>query len=57
MTNDELQTRVEAIDIEREMQDSFLEYAMSVIAPPDTGTNTARPHNNTSNISLALLDR
>ncbi len=31
MTNEEQNNRVEAIDIEREMQDSFLEYAMSVI--------------------------
>ena len=31
MTNEEQHNRVEAIDIEREMQDSFLEYAMSVI--------------------------
>jgi DNA gyrase subunit A len=31
MANEEQNNRVEAIDIEREMQDSFLEYAMSVI--------------------------
>ncbi len=31
MTNEEQQSRVIGIDIEREMQDSFLEYAMSVI--------------------------
>ncbi|MEN8112823.1 MAG: DNA gyrase subunit A [Actinomycetota bacterium] len=31
MTNEEQQARIAPIDIEREMQDSFLEYAMSVI--------------------------
>ena len=31
MPNEEQQSRVQPIDIEREMQDSFLEYAMSVI--------------------------
>ncbi|MEA3511616.1 MAG: DNA gyrase subunit A [Actinomycetota bacterium] len=31
MTNEQQQDSVKAIDIEREMQDSFLEYAMSVI--------------------------
>jgi DNA gyrase subunit A len=31
MTNEEHQARIAPIDIEREMQDSFLEYAMSVI--------------------------